>query len=226
MDIPQYNSISDNESRYTIYSDDPDTRVNKCFPIIDFINNIYLLILAFYLVLSYEQYTQDICYWTIIYIVTEWIETRNDQVKFAIFNIIWNIFGFYKTWSIKNSESGMMVKLIYYTLMIRFILIGLSLLVLLLVVARLLWIYRKRTSERKASLNAIKKYTKLIKFGDIIDSLEKYFDCKTCNICLEDFTNDESLLELNCHHIYHKECIEIWLTTNKCCPQCRNDIDR
>jgi hypothetical protein len=49
---------------------------------------------------------------------------------------------------------------------------------------------------------------------------------KQCNICLDDLTEDElkenSLIQLKCNHIYHKDCIKEWLTKQSTkCPSCR-----
>lgn len=52
---------------------------------------------------------------------------------------------------------------------------------------------------------------------------------KQCNICLEDLKDDEmikdnklNLIQLKCHHIYHKDCIKEWLTKQSTkCPSCR-----
>ena len=47
-----------------------------------------------------------------------------------------------------------------------------------------------------------------------------------CDICLEDFTEGEQLLELPaCGHKYHIHCIRPWLTTrSNLCPHCRTDV--
>jgi hypothetical protein len=46
-----------------------------------------------------------------------------------------------------------------------------------------------------------------------------------CSICLEDLTLTNSLIILQCTHIYHKNCLKQWVTNNstKCCV-CRFDI--
>ena len=49
---------------------------------------------------------------------------------------------------------------------------------------------------------------------------------KQCNICLEDLQKDDldnnSLIQLQCNHIYHNTCIKEWLTKQSTkCPSCR-----
>lgn len=45
-----------------------------------------------------------------------------------------------------------------------------------------------------------------------------------CNICLDDFCSENTLVKLNCKHIFHEPCIKTWLTTqSKKCPICRSE---
>ena len=51
-----------------------------------------------------------------------------------------------------------------------------------------------------------------------------------CSICFDDLDNDNDnpKKELHCGHVFHKSCIDPWLTTNFTCPYCRtceNNID-
>ncbi|XP_060211158.1 RING-H2 finger protein ATL29 [Lycium barbarum] len=47
-----------------------------------------------------------------------------------------------------------------------------------------------------------------------------------CAICLVEF-EDDSLLRLVtlCNHVYHQECIDLWLESHKTCPVCRASLD-
>ena len=48
-----------------------------------------------------------------------------------------------------------------------------------------------------------------------------------CSICNDIINKDEQYAKTKCDHIYHEECIKIWLL-DKCriptCPVCRKDI--
>jgi hypothetical protein len=48
----------------------------------------------------------------------------------------------------------------------------------------------------------------------------------TCCICLNsDDGYDGDIVELNCGHIYHLECIEKWMdNNNNTCPLCKSNI--
>ncbi|XP_031247219.1 RING-H2 finger protein ATL29-like [Pistacia vera] len=47
-----------------------------------------------------------------------------------------------------------------------------------------------------------------------------------CAICLAEF-EDNNLLRLLtvCYHVFHQECIDLWLSSHKTCPVCRRDLD-
>ncbi|KAL4570478.1 hypothetical protein LXL04_026133 [Taraxacum kok-saghyz] len=47
-----------------------------------------------------------------------------------------------------------------------------------------------------------------------------------CAICLCEF-KDENMLRLltKCCHIFHQECIDLWLGSHKSCPWCRSSLD-
>ncbi|OIW10669.1 hypothetical protein TanjilG_16041 [Lupinus angustifolius] len=47
-----------------------------------------------------------------------------------------------------------------------------------------------------------------------------------CAICLLEFEDDSMLRFLTiCSHVFHQECIDLWLCSNKTCPVCRKDLD-
>ncbi|XP_032522216.2 E3 ubiquitin-protein ligase Arkadia isoform X2 [Danaus plexippus] len=46
-----------------------------------------------------------------------------------------------------------------------------------------------------------------------------------CTICLCVFEIDSDCRRLPCMHLFHMECVDQWLSTNKHCPICRVDIE-
>merc|ERR1711964_368857 len=59
-----------------------------------------------------------------------------------------------------------------------------------------------------------------------IDGLESHVLRKSCAderccICLGDFEKGENVRKLGCNHLYHKDCVDIWLKQNRKCPLCK-----
>ncbi|TID22532.1 hypothetical protein CANINC_003307 [Pichia inconspicua] len=53
----------------------------------------------------------------------------------------------------------------------------------------------------------------------------KHFTSGSCAICLEDLNNDDMVRGLLCGHVFHKVCIDPWLTHRKgYCPTCKKDL--
>ena len=46
------------------------------------------------------------------------------------------------------------------------------------------------------------------------------FDNFECSICFDIFKENELLKQLNCKHIFHKECLSQWLLNEHKCPAC------
>ncbi|XVF22964.1 hypothetical protein REPUB_Repub12eG0216300 [Reevesia pubescens] len=45
-----------------------------------------------------------------------------------------------------------------------------------------------------------------------------------CVICQMRYKRGERQMKLPCKHIYHLECISKWLSMNKICPVCNNEV--
>ena len=58
------------------------------------------------------------------------------------------------------------------------------------------------------------------------DKLQRLSIYPTCSICLEDIKfDDNSSFLCNCKHVFHKKCINRWITEYKnMCPNCRTKI--
>lgn len=63
------------------------------------------------------------------------------------------------------------------------------------------------------------KYKRVKKVENGEDAIEK------CTICLSEFEDSESVRRLPCMHLFHIDCVDQWLCTNKRCPICRVDIE-
>lgn len=45
-----------------------------------------------------------------------------------------------------------------------------------------------------------------------------------CSICLENFREEQEMIQLPCEHVFHENCIRRWLERNNNCPYCRRTL--
>eukprot|EP01136_Pigoraptor_vietnamica_P030533 Opistho-1_new@89923 len=48
---------------------------------------------------------------------------------------------------------------------------------------------------------------------------------RECLICCDDYIEGDLLHALPCFHVYHKDCVEDWLSRSFVCPICMREID-
>ena len=48
-------------------------------------------------------------------------------------------------------------------------------------------------------------------------------DQQECHVCLLPMRAGETLVTLPCFHLYHRDCIQRWLTVQRTCPVCKHD---
>jgi hypothetical protein len=49
-------------------------------------------------------------------------------------------------------------------------------------------------------------------------------DHTSCPICFDDYTDNSFVLETECKHHFHEECLEKWTERNNTCPICRTNV--
>lgn len=59
------------------------------------------------------------------------------------------------------------------------------------------------------------------KFGDLF---KRKNSGKRCVICQMTYKRGDQQIKLPCGHLYHAECITKWLSINKKCPVCNNEV--
>ncbi|CAE6215510.1 unnamed protein product [Arabidopsis arenosa] len=66
----------------------------------------------------------------------------------------------------------------------------------------------------------------LFPFSSVKDLREDKYGLE-CAICLLEFEEEHIFLRLltTCYHVFHQECIDQWLESNKTCPVCRRNLD-
>lgn len=45
-----------------------------------------------------------------------------------------------------------------------------------------------------------------------------------CTVCQEQYAATETVTQLPCKHLFHKECITMWLKDSKQCPMCMSEV--
>jgi hypothetical protein len=84
--------------------------------------------------------------------------------------------------------------------------------------------YENNTINNNINYSIININDLLIKYNNSDNSDNK----ESCSICIEEFKNDTDnkiILKLKCEHLFHKECLDPWLNTNKSCPLCRIKLE-
>ncbi|ESQ30266.1 hypothetical protein EUTSA_v10011984mg [Eutrema salsugineum] len=68
--------------------------------------------------------------------------------------------------------------------------------------------------------------TKILMFKDIEKAEGEGCGKRICPICLEEYEDDHEITRLNkCGHVFHRFCIDAWLTRDRSCPSCRRSVD-
>lgn len=75
--------------------------------------------------------------------------------------------------------------------------------------------------------NSPNQHTKIIRFSH---GKHIHDECLICSVCLAPFEDGDELLSLDCRHIYHKQCIDMWISiglqsNTSTCPDCRNPVE-
>ncbi len=81
-------------------------------------------------------------------------------------------------------------------------------------------IVHKSSTLRTISQIEANEHTSYQSGGSTDDSKGTIPCSEVCSICLLDFVDNETLVELSCSHCYHKACIGLWLVRRNTCPLC------
>jgi len=47
-----------------------------------------------------------------------------------------------------------------------------------------------------------------------------------CCLCLDEYKDEEEVLELHCRHVFHEACLGPWLVKSLTCPMCKRDLSQ
>jgi len=74
------------------------------------------------------------------------------------------------------------------------------------------------SNDKTNILNTLMEDSVLIKSIEYENNLKN----QACSICIENFNEDEDLVNLPCErHVFHRVCIQKWFEKKKSCPVCR-----
>ena len=80
---------------------------------------------------------------------------------------------------------------------------------------------RSRERANQEVINEIKNKLTKIRFNESVSSNGNN-EC--CNICYEDFKNNQNVYSLPCHHLFHLHCLNKEIKYRQKCPICRNEL--
>ena len=83
----------------------------------------------------------------------------------------------------------------------------------------------EEATNRGASQEVIESNTLPHKYKRLRRASESDDDYEKCTICLSQFEVENDVRRLPCMHLFHRDCVDQWLVTNKLCPICRVDIE-
>eukprot|EP00429_Kryptoperidinium_foliaceum_P008722 CAMPEP_0176025436 /NCGR_PEP_ID=MMETSP0120_2-20121206/12443_1 /TAXON_ID=160619 /ORGANISM="Kryptoperidinium foliaceum, Strain CCMP 1326" /LENGTH=191 /DNA_ID=CAMNT_0017358619 /DNA_START=53 /DNA_END=628 /DNA_ORIENTATION=- len=55
---------------------------------------------------------------------------------------------------------------------------------------------------------------------------ERHLDLAECELCLEEYKEEDELLRLPCMHLFHSKCVVPWLQKSYSCPVCNTDASQ
>ena len=59
--------------------------------------------------------------------------------------------------------------------------------------------------------------------GDTSATLNTDDGC-SCSICRDELQLNQVILHPSCRHLFHEQCITLWLQSSKACPMCRRNV--
>ncbi|XP_037450750.1 RING-H2 finger protein ATL32-like [Triticum dicoccoides] len=90
------------------------------------------------------------------------------------------------------------------------------------------WVAACRTGLGKAATESLPTFayaSRGAEAGDADLDLECGGSGQPCSVCLEDLEDGEMVRQLPaCKHLFHVECIDMWLHSHATCPVCRCDL--
>jgi hypothetical protein len=65
----------------------------------------------------------------------------------------------------------------------------------------------------------------IVKYNDMMINNDIRTKNQECHICIEYFKDNDDIRLINCNHLFHKNCIDMWLSKSSYkCPLCREPV--
>eukprot|EP00041_Stephanoeca_diplocostata_P010154 m.161153 g.161153 ORF g.161153 m.161153 type:complete len:266 (+) comp18048_c0_seq2:290-1087(+) len=79
---------------------------------------------------------------------------------------------------------------------------------------------------RKEHIKNMQLVRALLVCGTSLQSSTTYDhqSCTECTICIDEFEKSDACRSLPCKHVFHTECIDLWLKKNHTCPTCKQSV--
>lgn len=78
-------------------------------------------------------------------------------------------------------------------------------------------------TQKKAEILTVVRISKLRR-TNLMECAELLSTDEMCSICLEILSKKDEVTFLSCKHVFHHECISIWIAENPVCPLCKSEI--
>lgn len=85
-------------------------------------------------------------------------------------------------------------------------------------------IIHRRYREAKRRQDLAERAIKQLKNKKLKKNDRAVVEEDSCPICIDNFEAGGNCLELPCHHLFHKKCIEPWVLDKGTCPMCKINI--
>ncbi|CAK82108.1 unnamed protein product (macronuclear) [Paramecium tetraurelia] len=88
-------------------------------------------------------------------------------------------------------------------------------------------IQNEKKVEKDAETSILNLYLPTLKYSQAKEIIQEEISEQEsyCSICLEIFTLENDVKMAYCKHIYHSQCLQLWMKKIKICPLCRAPLD-
>lgn len=81
----------------------------------------------------------------------------------------------------------------------------------------------KRVLTTTQFLNYLEEKNPAVRYKKV--AMRRRETAPECAVCLSEFSGDESVRDLKCKHVFHKDCLDKWmLQCRSTCPLCRTKV--